>query len=170
MKIGKNGDREDHNDDHVRCAEDLPRVFAVQFQDSAAELRNVLRTAVSIEVEIIQKGAFVEALEDFIREIVVANGQPVPDDIFDRVDAEISVDALEGLPCTGSPFGRPGKQIAIEQGLDLHMPDQQLEGFARGKVLDAQGYDAIDQSSFESPGSPMEQEFQRNQENPKEEE
>jgi hypothetical protein len=65
-----------------------------------------------------------------------------------------------------SAFGRAGKQITIKQRLDLYMPDQQLERVAGGKVLDPKSQDAIDGSSFETPGTAMEKEFERHEDNP----
>jgi hypothetical protein len=46
------------------------------------------------------------------------------------------------------------------------VPDQQLERVAGGKVLDPEGQDAIDGSSFETPGTTMEKEFERHEDNP----
>src|SRR5215211_960530 len=94
LEIGKDGDREDNNDDDIRSTEDLPRMFAVQLQNPVAELRNVFRAAVPVEIEIVEKGPLIEAFEDFIGEIVVADGQPMPDNVLDGVDTEISIDTL----------------------------------------------------------------------------
>src|SRR5829696_666632 len=67
-----------------------------------------------------------------------------------------------------SSFGCAGKQIAIEQWLDLHMPDQQLERFAGGEVFDAKGDDAVDQTPFEAPGAAMENKLHWHQDNSQE--
>ena len=94
MEIGKYCDREDDNDDHICRAEDLPRMLAVQLQNFTTELCDVFRACAAVEVEIFQKGALVEAFEDFIGEIVVADGQSMPDNVLDGVDTEISINAL----------------------------------------------------------------------------
>ena len=82
MEICKDCDREDDNDDYICSAKDLPRVFAILFQNLVAVLCNVFGLGVSVKIEIVQKGAFVEAFEDFIGEIVVADGQSVRNDVF----------------------------------------------------------------------------------------
>ena len=130
---------------------------AILFQNPVAELRNVFWPAVSIEVEIIQKGVFVEAFEDLVGEIVVFDRQSMCNDVLDRVDTEISIDSLQPLTsASGLSFEYAGKQIAIEQRLDLHMPDQQFKSFVGSQVFDAKGQDSIDQSFFETPGGTME--------------
>src|SRR5215213_257878 len=144
-------------------------MLAVQLQYFAAKLGDVFRTGAAVKVEVFQEGALVEAFEDLIGEIVVADGQPMPDDVLDGVDSEISIDALQRFPGPVSSFGCAGKQIAIEQRLDLHVPDQQLERLARGKVFDTKGDNAIDQTPFETPGAAVENEFQGHKDHSQEE-
>jgi hypothetical protein len=48
------------------------------------------------------------------------------------------------------------------------MPYQQLERLARGKILNAKGDHAIDDSPFEPPGAPVKNEFDRNKEDSQE--
>ena len=97
----------------------------------------------------------------------MADGQPMPDDVFDGVDAEITIDALVEFTGPVSSFGCPGKQITIEHRLDLYVPDQQFDGFTRGQVLDAKRHDAVDDPSFEPEGPAMEDKFQGNENNAK---
>ena len=94
MEVCKDGNCEDDNDDHIRRAEDLPGMFAVQLQNFAAELGEVFRTGAAVKIEVLQKGTLIEAFEDFIREIVMADGQSMPDNVLNGVDTEISVDSL----------------------------------------------------------------------------
>ena len=50
------------------------------------------------------------------------------------------------------------------------MPDQQLERFVGSEVFDTKSQEAVDQSFFEAPGSPMEKKLQRDKHKTKKEE
>src|SRR5215204_2038206 len=114
-------------------------MFAILFQNLVTKLRNVFWCAVAIEGQIPQKGVFIEALKDFVREIVMADRQSMIKDVLNRVNTEISIDSFEQLACSVFSFRRAGKQVAIQQRLDLHMPNQQFKRFMRGKVFDTKG-------------------------------
>lgn len=167
MEIGKESDRENDDDDHIRGAKDLPGMFAIQLQHIPVELCNIFRTSIPVKIKITKEGAFIKALEDFIRKIVMTDGQSMPHNVLNGPDTEIAIDSLQYFPCPVSTLGCTRKQITIEHRLDLHMPDQQFDGFTRRKVLDAKGHDAIDDASLEPESPAMEYEFQGNEDNAK---
>ena len=99
----------------------------------------------------------------------MTNGQSMTDDVLDGVDTEIAIDPFQQFTRSVPAFGGSGKQIAIEQRLDLHMPDQQFKCQSRRKVLDAKAQYAIDDPSFEPKSPAMEHELQRHKDDAQEE-
>src|SRR5215216_6702435 len=114
MEIGEHCDRENDDDYYIRCAKNLPRVFAIDLQNILAELGNILGTGHPVKLDILQEGVFIETLEDFIREIIVTNGQSMPHDVLDGLDTKIAIDTFEYFPGPLSSFWCAGKQIAIQ--------------------------------------------------------
>jgi hypothetical protein len=136
-------------------------MFAIYVENIAAELGDVLRPAFSVEFNVFQKSSFVETIEDLVGEIVVANGESMRNDVLNGVDAEITIYSLKQFPGPGSSFRCAGKQVAIEQRLDLHMPDQQYKRIMGCKIFDAKSQGAVNDLLFKPPGVAMENKFKR---------
>lgn len=163
-QIAKYGNGDDNKYNYIGAAEYLPGVSAILLQNLIAKLLNVLRSAGAIEVKVVQKRILVKALDDFIGEIVVADGESMRNDVLNRVDAKIAIDTPEHFSALArSSFGGAGKKIAVEQRFNLHVSDEQLKRFAGSQMLDAKRQDAVDTFLLKAPCIAVEKKLEGNE-------
>ena len=91
----------------------------------------------------------------------MAEGEAVRDHVLNRVDAKVSVDALEFFAPAAPSLWGSRQDVTVEQRLYLYVADKQRERVMRRKMLDAERNHAVDEPFFKPPRPAVEHELER---------